>query len=120
MPEELLAWPIRPSILSAVNVRFDVEGAILEIPQQEAVVLAEDLRVMAADGKTRDPGVVRQLADAIEERLVKGGDDSPVVVDDPAAFIALRDLSNEEDRSGGLDHVTALFRLARDWVGEES
>ena len=82
-------------------------------------MLAEDLRVMAADGKTREPAVVRQLADAVEERLVKGGDDSPIVIDDPAEFIALRDLSNEADRSGGLDHVIALFRLARDWVGEE-
>ncbi len=114
MPHASAVYP-RP----LVQIRFDVEGAILEIPQQEAVVLAEDLRVMAADAKTRDPALVRQLADAIEERLVKGGDDSPIVLDDPSEFIALRDLSNAADRSGGRDHVIALFRLARDWVGEE-
>jgi hypothetical protein len=100
-------------------VRFDVEGAILEIPQNEAVVLAEDLRVMAAAGKTRDPAVVRQLADQVEERLVAGGDDTPIVVDDLTQFIALRNLGDVKDRSGGLDHVMALFRLARDWVGQE-
>lgn len=101
-------------------VRFEVEGATLEIPEAEAVVLAEDLRVMAAGGQTEDPAVVRQLADQIEERLVKGGEDRPITIDEPAQFIALKDLSDTARRPGGHDDVIALFRLARDWVGEES
>lgn len=74
---------------------------------------------MAAAGETRDPAVVRHLADEVEERLVKGGDDSPVLIEDPAEFIALKNLSDARDRSGGQGHVIALLRLARDWVGEE-
>jgi hypothetical protein len=101
-------------------VRFDVEGLTLEIPQQEAVILVDDLRTSAAAGKTRDSTLVQRLADRIEESLVKGGDDSPITIDDPAEFIALKNLSDDRDRSGGHDHVVALLRLARDWVGEQA
>ncbi len=103
--------------LRAMAILINVDGCDLSLPVRQATILAEDLRLAAANGTTRDPVAVRLLADAIEQRLV-GADESPVCVQRPAEYIAIADLAADGKVAGWDRDVVALYRIADEWVAE--
>ncbi len=100
-----------------MGIVLNVDGEDLDLTQLQATILAEDLRVAAATGTTRDPIVVRLLADQIELRLV-GAEDNPIVVQRPAEYIAIAELAADGKVAGWDPDVGRLYRLARAWLAQ--
>jgi hypothetical protein len=93
-----------------------VRGELFELPDDQATILAEELRGAAAGefGEPHQHTGGRPLADAIELRLV-GERDDPVAVDEAQA-IALFDYLNITGKPG--DPLYLAVRAIHDELGD--
>jgi hypothetical protein len=107
---------LRYALDAETRIDIGYRSGIYRLPRHQATVLAESLRLKAADKRGAEAGAAaRQVADAIEDVLV-GVSDEPVRLDDDGAeaVFAVLNVSLEDPRSPLVVEAHSLYAAIRD------